>query len=364
MTFRCRSLGNSLRPYLCMMTLGLVAAARPLSGQAERKVTKLADGVYEIEHKNQKLGVGSANTTVIIGDRQVFVVDAGFMPSDAREDIAQIRQWTDKPVSFVLTTHFHNDHNFANRAYMDAFPATTFIATVEAKKDMDRYGPTSELREKQTNIENQQLLDSGKDGDGTPLTDARRTEIKNFLARRGPIMEEMAKTRFQSATLAFDHNFSIDLGNREVQVKFLGRGNTAGDAVAYLPKERIVMAGDLVGYPLTSMYDGYPSEWIQTLDKLAQLDATAIVPGHGPVLHDKTHIYLIRDLMISAVDQMNDALGKSGHGKFAGYDEVKGSVDLTPFRQRFAGNDQDLSKQFNNMADALRELVYQEISLR
>jgi len=68
--------------------------------------------------------------------------------------------------------------------------------------------------------------------------------------------------------------------------------------------------------------------------------------------------------MKSAVDQMNDALRKSGHGKFASFDEVKGSVDLTPFRQRFAGNDQDLSKQFNNEAEALTELVYQEISLR
>ena len=134
MTFRSSSLGNSLRPYLCLVTLGLSAAARPLCGQAERKVTKLADGVYEIEHKNLRLGVQSSNTTVIIGDRQVFVVDAGFMPSVAREDIAQIRQWTDKPVTFVLTTHFHNDHNFANRAYVDAFPAVTFIATVERRK--------------------------------------------------------------------------------------------------------------------------------------------------------------------------------------------------------------------------------------
>jgi cyclase len=364
MTFRGRSLGNSPWPYLCVVTLGLGAAARPLCGQAERKVTKLAEGVYEIEHKNLNLGVQSSNTTVIIGDRQVFVVDAGFMPSVAREDIAQIRQWTDKPVSFVLTTHFHNDHNFANRAYMDAFPAATFIATVEAKKDMDRYGPTTELREKQSNIENQQALDSGKDGEGKPLTEERKARIREYLAHRGPIMEEIAKTQFQSATLAFDHDFSIDLGNREVRVMFLGRGNTAGDAQAYLPKERIVMAGDIVGYPLTYMYDGYPSEWIQTLDKLAQLDATAIVPGHGPVLHDKTHIYLVRDMLKSAVDQVNDALGKSGHGKFASFDEIKGSLDLTPFRQRFAGNNKELGAEFDNEAAALLGLTYQEISLR
>src|ERR1700684_4212360 len=182
MTFRGRSLGNSLWPYLCMMPLGLGAAARPLAGQAERKVTKLADGVYEIEHKNLHVGVQNSNTTVIIGDRQGFVVDAGFPPSVAGEDSAQIRQWTDKPVSFVLTTHFHNDHNFANRAYMDAFPAATFIATAETKKDMDRYGPMTEFREKQSDAQRQQALDSGKDASGKPLTDDYKAALKDYFA--------------------------------------------------------------------------------------------------------------------------------------------------------------------------------------
>ena len=96
---------------------------------------------------------------------------------------------------------------------------------------------------------------------------------------------------FQSATLTFDHDFTVDVGNREVQVKFMGRGNTAGDAVVYLPKEKIVVAGDLVVYPIPYIYDGYPTEWIQTLQNLAQLDADSIVPGHGPILHDKAYIY-------------------------------------------------------------------------
>ena len=73
-----------------------------------------------------------------------------------------------------------------------------------------------------------------------------------------PVLEELRKVKFQSATLTFDHDFRIDLGNREVQVKFLGRGNTAGDAVAYLPNEKIVVAGDLVVYPIPYIYDGYP----------------------------------------------------------------------------------------------------------
>jgi cyclase len=121
--------------------------AAQLLGQTERKVTKLAEGVYEIEHQDTGDGFTSGNSTVIVGDRQVFVVDSCFLPSAAREDIAQIRQWTGKPVTFVLNTHFHNDHNLGNRIYMDAFPALTIIAHVETKKEMDLFGPGSESRE-------------------------------------------------------------------------------------------------------------------------------------------------------------------------------------------------------------------------
>ncbi len=355
---------KTVRLLLPVLLIGLLAEAGPVYGQTERKVTKLADGVYEIEHRQG----GGGNTTVIIGDRQVFVVDTGFLPSAAREDIAQIRQWTDKPVSFVLNTHFHNDHNFGNRAYMDAFPALTIIAQVETKKEMDRFGPGSLQREEKDSYGNQQalhkMLETGKLPDGRALSEDDRKEALAELASGPKIIEEMKNVKFQSATLTFERGFSIDLGNREVQVKFLGRGNTPGDAVAYLPKEKIVIAGDLVDYPLPNVYDGYPAEWIQTLQTLAQLDANTIVPGHGPILHDKTYVYLLRELMQSAVDQVNEKLRQTAPAMFQTADDVKGSVDLTPFRQRFAGNDAELSAAFDQVSARLVKLVFDEARLR
>ena len=266
--------------------MGLLIAT-PGVGQTERKVTKLADGVYEIEHQDAQDGFASGNSTVIIGNRQVLVVDSCFLPSAAREDIAQIRQWTGKPVSFLLNTHFHNDHNLGNQAYLNAFPALTIVAHVETKKDMDMFGPGSAAREERGVASLQKMADTGKFKDGRDLTAAEKTEVKNALAHRVPVMEELRKVKFQSATLTFDHDFSVDLGNREVRIKFLGKGNTAGDAVAYLPNEKIVIAGDLVVHPIPYIYDGYPVEWIQTLKNLADLDAETIVPGHGPVLMTK-----------------------------------------------------------------------------
>ena len=152
---------------------------------------------------------------------------------------------------------------------MDAFPAVTIIAHIEKKKDMDHFGPGSAARAQQGIDRLQKMLSTGKGPDGQILSDVDKTDVKEALANRLPVIEELNKVTFQSATLTFDHDFSIDLGNHEVQVKFLGRGNTNGDAVVYLPREKIVMTGDLVVNPIPFFYDGYPTEWIKTLQNLA-----------------------------------------------------------------------------------------------
>jgi len=357
---------NLTRPLLSAISIMLLGAVIHLPAQAETKrtVTELATGVYEIEHRDADDGFVNGNTTVIIGDRQVFVVDSCFLPSYAREDIAQIRKWTDKPVAFLLNTHFHNDHNIGNRVYLDAFPALTIIAHAETKKEMDMYGPSSASRVEKTNARFQEILASGKARGGRALTAEEITQLKDALAIRMPITEELKGVKFQSATLTFEEGFTVDIGNREVQVRFLGRGNTPGDAVVYLPKEKIVVAGDLIVHPIPYMYDGYPSEWIQTLDRMGRLDATTVVPGHGPVMHDKTYLYLMRDVMQAAIDQMNTQLRGSGPAMSKTLDDVKGGVDLSSFRERFTGGDKDLIPAFDDMVSHLVKLVFEEASLR
>ncbi len=356
------SSSNPLRFLLALVAIGFLAASA--QAQTARRVTKLAEGVYVIEHEDKGDGSASGNTSVIIGQRQVFVVDSCFLPSAAKQDIAQIRQWTDRPVTFLLNTHFHNDHNFGNRIYMDAFPSLTIIAHTETKKDMDLFGPGSVGREEKGRATLQKMLDTGKTPSGVALTEVDKKEVANALLQRGAVIDEMKGIKFQSATLTFDHDFSIDLGGREVQVKFLGRGNTAGDAVAYLPKERIVIAGDLVVYPIPYIYDGYPTEWAQTLQTLSRLPAASIVPGHGPVMHDMTYVLLIRDLMQSAVAQVDAKLAQLGPAMFQTLDEVTPSVDLSSFQQRFAGTDKDQIAAFNDMTNHLLRVVFQEASLR
>jgi glyoxylase-like metal-dependent hydrolase (beta-lactamase superfamily II) len=342
-----------------------IASAKAASDPAQRNVTKLAEGVYAIEHlAHSDDGMFSGNTTVIIGTRQVFVVDSAYLPSVTREDIAQIRQWTNKPVTFLLNTHFHNDHNLGNSLYVEAFPAVTIIAHSETKKSMDLFGPGSANREERAQTRIQKYLDDDKGPDGKPLSAEDRAFVKQALEDRRPLMEEIRSFRYQTPTLTFNHDFSIDLGDREVQVKFLGRANTAGDAIAYLPKEKIAVVGDLLGSPIPLANDGYPTEWIQTLQNLGQLDADTFVTGHGQVLHDKSRIFLYRDLLQSAVDQMNAKLRQLGPAMSHTIDEVKGSIDLSSFQQRFIGNDQNLVPQWQQFTGRLIKTIFEEASLR
>jgi len=350
----------------CFLSLAaLLTAVSSLVGQTnERRLTKLADGVYAIEHKNLNDGNASGNTTVIIGEREVFVVDSCYRPSSAREDIAQIRQWTNKPVGYLLNTHFHNDHNNGNRTYLDAFPSLAIIAQEETKKDMDLIQPGNVERQPGELAALIATFGQGKDQSGRALSEDEKKQVEELLPGLEQAEAESKTLVYQSPTLAFADKLDIDIGNREVQVKYLGRGNTAGDAIVYLPKDKIIAAGDLLVHPVPYTYDGYPSEWVQTLHKMGELDATTIVPGHGPILHDKAYLQLVADLMQSVVDQVRARIRQLGFPGSHTVDEIKGSVDLTKFRQQFAGGDKDLQAQFDDMADHLVKITFSEAAQR
>jgi len=357
-----------LRRFFLLLCMALLIATSALCAESEnagqRQVTRLADGVYAIQHEVPNGGNASGNTTVIIGDREVFVVDSGYLPSQARQDIAQIRQWTDKPVAYLLNTHFHNDHNNGNRAYLEAFPSIAIVAQEETRKDMDLIQPGNIERTPKQLAATIAAFKQGKTRDGRSLTAEEMKQVQEML----PVLEktegEFKTMSYQPPTLMFSDRLDVDLGNRMVQLKHLGRGNTPGDAIAYLPKEKILVAGDLLVRPIPYTFDGYPSEWFHTLEKMSQLDIEMIVPGHGPVLQGKAYLTLVTDLFKSCVDQVRARISQLGHPAGHTLDEIKSSVDLTPFRVKFAGDDKDLQAAFDEMTAHLVKTTFSEAQQR
>jgi len=253
----------------------------------QRTITKLAEGVYEIRHPDAPDTFPQGNTTVIIGERSVLVVDSCLLPSSAREDVDQIRKWTNKPVSFLVNTHWHFDHTLGNGTYATAFPAIQIIAHKATCKTIADFNQGAVVRYPKRADRFKKILETGKNADGKPLSDNERKDYEHALAGLAPVVAEFNGIMQVNPNVIFDHELDIDLGNRPAEIKFLERGNTAGDTVIYLPNEKILMTGDLVDHPVPYLFGGFPVDFVNTLHVLKKIDAQTLVPGHGDVLHDK-----------------------------------------------------------------------------
>jgi len=332
-----------------------------------RKTAEIAPGVYTIQHPDALPDFPEGNTTVIVGDTSVFVVDSGYLPSTTRKDIAQIRQWTKKPVRYLMNTHGHTDHTTGNGIYAREFPGLTVVAHRETRRLMERYTPAYFDLFEQRVAHLKEVLASGTGDDGKPLTpDARKSLEADVQAREkiAPDLRTMGEnalpdTTFDSGTLYFD------LGNREVQVKFLGRGNTAGDAVAFLPKERIAIVGDILVAPVPYTCSGFPVDWISTLDNLAALQPAIIVPGHGESMHDLAYLHTMHDLLAAVVAQVDAAFHRIPGGGQSSLERMQKLVDVAAFRSKFPPGDQYNPDFFGrNVPNCLVRNVYYQLAPR
>ena len=207
------------------------------------------------------------------------------------------------------------------------------------------------------------MLDTGKNPDGTPLTAFDRTDYEKSLAGLGAVVAEFKTTTQLVPNVSFEHELNIDLGNRLVQIRHLGKGNTAGDTIVYLPKEKILVTGDLLDHPVPYMFGGLPADFVKTLWTMLQLDATTIVPGHGEVLHDKSYIQQTMELMqavnVEVEKEINE--GKTVEEVQA---ELPKRLDVKSWREKFAGQDQDSQGFFDQSFGGLVKQSYAQIKMR
>jgi glyoxylase-like metal-dependent hydrolase (beta-lactamase superfamily II) len=312
---------------------------------ATRSVVELAPGVYSIRHEDAPDAFPQGNTTVVIGQRDVLVVDSCYLPSSARKDIDQVRTWTSKPVRYLVNTHWHYDHTMGNGAYWSAFPGLDIVAHAETARRSRDYNPGWFARFPRRADLFRKALAEGKDPDGKVLTEEEKREYADALRGLEPVQAEFSTLEDRTPNLTFHESLTLDLGGREVQVRFLGRGNTAGDAVVYLPREKILVAGDLVVHPVPYMFSGFPSEYVRTLQALDRLDYDILVPGHGEVLRGARARDYVDALgrftvaVIAAVEQQVNVIGNGQRNLVPVREAVQQSFDVAPWRDRFAGAD-------------------------
>jgi cyclase len=310
------------------------------------EVDQLAPNVYAFISNNTTHAWEDGNTTVIIGNDSVAVVDA---PSTylSKRHLAQIRKLTDKPIRYLINTHFHRDHVMGNHVYQDAFPGVGIIQQEYTATIADRRDPLAidELKGKAGDEHLRALKESaerGVDTDGATLSGYDLERAKRSFREFLPVHREAKATRYVPANLIFESSLTIDLGACELRVLHLS-GHTRGDTVIWIPKAKVLVAGDLVIAPVPyGGYDEYP-QWIASLDTLMSFEASAIVPGHGPVQFDREYMTQERALFEAL---MNQAVAAVNRGQSQA--EFKKTLNLSAFEERFVHGDPELKWGWDN----------------
>ena len=251
---------------------------------------------------------------------------------------------------YLLNTHWHPDHQRGNSAYVDAFPEVAIVAHRETVKLMASYDAANRERYPKRVQAMKESLQKGQDAEGKALDDKARRELQTTVDGRGRVLADLERSRLP--TLTFDGDMSVDLGNRIVQIRHTGIGDTRGDAWAYLPKEQVLMTGDLLAAPVPYFFAGYPEGVARTLHRLLELDVKAIVPGHGDVMRDKTYMRAVVEMVETIVGQVNAAVVRIG-SLSARLEDVRPQIDVTEYRRRFAGDDPHNQEYFDESIEGL-----------
>jgi glyoxylase-like metal-dependent hydrolase (beta-lactamase superfamily II) len=311
-------------------------------------VQKLAEGVYAVIRKDLPGLMVDANNVFIINKDEVIVVDANGAPAITKQVLAALRKLTNKPVRYVINTHYHDDHIRGNQVYRDAYPNVEFIAHSFARQYLPNQGTVNRknflegaagfLKDlKGLLVNNKSLL-------GGEMTAEERASLNSDIRLVELVLSEEAQAQTVLPSITVDNRLTLYRGNRIIDIRHLGTGHTGADLVVHLPKEGILITGDLVVWPVPLV--GNPQsnigEWALTLENLISLQANTIVPGHGPVLRDDTYIKLMASLFASVKQQTEAAVARGET-----LEQARKSVNLEEFRKQFAGDSMVRKISFN-----------------
>jgi glyoxylase-like metal-dependent hydrolase (beta-lactamase superfamily II) len=185
---------------------------------------------------------------VVLGSREVLLVDTRSTPAQAREIVAELRSLTRQPVSIVVDTHWHYDHSFGNSVFRPA----AIWGHVRTAERLRRDGASA----------------------------AREVAVEVPELASG-----LAELQIDPPERTFEEAATVDLGDRLVELTYHGRGHTDGDIAIHVPDAGVLFVGDLLeeGAP-PSFGDSFPLDWPGTVRRLLPLMTGAVVPGHGAVV--------------------------------------------------------------------------------
>ena len=256
----------------------------------------------------------------------MIVVDDHVSPAAAWVLLEEIKEVTNKPVTTVINTHFHFDHAHGNQIFA---PNVQIIGHEFTRRMLLSNSIGMPLYQNYvTGLPGQ--IDGLKKRIASEADAAAKAKLQTQLqvAENNLASQKELKPTPPNVTLATQ--MTLYRGSREIQIRFLGRGHTAGDVVVLLPNEKVVMTGDFLTSGLSNMSDSYPEEWVTSLDALKKLDFDTVLPGHGEAFTDKTKIDYFQAYLRDVWSEVS-RLKKEG----VSAEEAAKRADLTKHKDHF-----------------------------
>jgi len=239
---RTRAVPAGLVPTL--MVLAGVALGGSQAATQTPTVKQVASDVYFFFDFN------GSNAVFLVTDDGVLLIDTRTHPREGRDLLERIRKVTDKPVKWVINSHFHGDHHMGNSVFKDL--GATFVAQEETARIMQRVQPKEMAR-----------------------------RVEGFRSRG----YDPADVKLVLPDVTFDSKMTIRLGGREVRLFYLGPGQQAGDTFVQFPHARLLFTpGAFAKHSMPNMlFTPSVDNWIKLLDQVAVMDVDAILPAHGDI---------------------------------------------------------------------------------
>jgi glyoxylase-like metal-dependent hydrolase (beta-lactamase superfamily II) len=256
----------------------LIGSAAGLRAADEVKAVPVAGGLYLME------GMEGGNVAFLVTDEGVLVIDSGTSPKQGKLVMDAIVAKTDKPVRYVVLTHYHGDHTFGLQAY----PTTAVIIGQQNTADNMRKLNEPRLR--------------GMMAKGMPeMIAAQKLKVDTLRKKKGKELkkeEERLRTleaqlvelqglRFVYPAITYDSKLRISLGGQEIEVIYPGPAHTNGDSLVYFPALKVVHMGDLLfigSYPYIGAEAGCDTaNWLAKLKEVSGWEVEPFIPGHGPL---------------------------------------------------------------------------------
>jgi cyclase len=331
------------------------------------KIDRVSQHVYAAIA--QTTPVVNGNSAIIVSKQGLIIVDSQSSPSAAHSLCEQFkREVADLPVRYVINTHHHLDHAHGNAAYLEMFgPQVDIVSTSFARAALKQAArwfvgfvqrrpvPSSQLQEVPNQERYYAFVENYIGGlrEGLPelegrilqLAGAEQAAAQSRLESLRLYFSEMSAFAPALPNITFDQNMVLHCGDFVVEVRHLGRGHTAGDAVVFVPEDHVVVTGDLVQGLEPLLFEAFPDEWPATLLRLAKVDFKLLVPGHGPVQQGRTILTLFKDYLTELNERVLEGIS-------AGKNLSVLQSELVPTRFRSLQN-QDFGQTFQRNREKL-----------